>query len=71
MHCNPLLSVAKKILLIRYINKYLKSDFENLYSKAYDRLNIALKKFENQNPGIEKGEISKNSALVDFIAQAE
>lgn len=62
---------SKENTVDRYINKYLQSDFENLYSKAYDRLNIALKNFENQNPVIEKGEISKNSALVDFIAEAK
>ncbi len=52
----------------RHVEKYLSSEFEGLYVKAYNRLNKALKKFEREYPDVEKGEISKNRKLVDLIS---
>jgi len=52
----------------RHVEKYLSSEFEGLYIKAYNRLNKALKKFEREYPDVEKGEISKNRKLVDLIS---
>lgn len=52
----------------RNVEKYLSSDFDSFYVKAYNRLNKALEKFESKYPDVEKGEISKNRKLVDFIS---
>lgn len=60
----------KEKSLSRHLEVYNKSNFEDLYTRAYDRLESALKSFMDDYSDIDPTEISKHKDLINYIAKS-
>lgn len=56
--------------LSRHLEMYNKSNFKDLYTKAYGRLESALESFMEDHTDIDPTEISKNRSLMNYITKS-